>query len=85
MNSMMMMTMNPMLTMLHLTASSVQAMAEVQSRMLRQWAEMIPRSEDMAENAMQTASQAATESMDAAKSYLDDAKAQEVPPQNVNV
>ena len=78
----MMMAKNPMLPMLHLTASSMQAMAEIQSRILRQWAEMIPRSADMAETAMQAASQAAT---DAAESFQDDAKGQTVPPKNVNV
>ena len=81
----MMMTMNPMLTMLHLTASNVQAMAEFQSRMLRQWAELIPRSEGLAQDAMQTASEAAAGSMDAAKSRLDDATTQATPPTNVNV
>ncbi|WP_146202980.1 hypothetical protein [Silicimonas algicola] len=60
-------------------------MAQFQSRMLRQCAALIPRSESLAQDAMQAASQAAKGSMDAAKSRPDDAKAQAIPPKNVNV
>ena len=53
-----MMTLNPMLTMLHLTAGTIQTAAEIQSKMLRQWAEMIPRSEEFARDVLQTTRQA---------------------------
>ena len=69
-----MITVNPMLTMLHFSACAVQTTAEIQSRMLRQWAGMIPRFEDLAEVAMSTE-----------RSLLEESQAQAVPPKNVAV